>query len=307
MLWLCNAMGQQLEGLWTGTLIQGAGGLSESYSYELVLKPDGKGVWRGRALIRSGEMYGELAFRGVWRDSILGLQDTRILVSNLPPDAEWCLKYSRLTLIPGRTRWTLKGPWTGETKFGPCSPGTIRVHRKPPKPKPRPKRPPIVIKPVIRDTSVVEGLPTPDPMEAAPVVESVSPNPPRAKLVFEGDSLSEIAGREARTGHHAIVQQAHIEVSVYDHQRVDGDSISLYYNDLRLLNGHRLIHKPKVLELDLDPGARVHTLVLHAENLGVQPPNTAAVLVNDGQTVQKFILVSTLESSDVIYIEYLGK
>ena len=75
-----------------------------------------------------------------------------------------------------------------------------------------------------------------------------------------------------------------LSIDIYDGSVIDGDSISVYYNDRSILQSVRLSDKPVHINLRLDPNSNTHLLVLKAENLGTIPPNTGVMIVHDGST-----------------------
>jgi len=89
-------------------------------------------------------------------------------------------------------------------------------------------------------------------------------------------------------------------VALYDNGEIDGDSISLFFNGKLLLSHKRLSEKPLRLTLDVDPGKSVNELIMYAENLGTIPPNTALMVVNDGDNRYEVRISSDLQKSGTI-------
>jgi len=89
-------------------------------------------------------------------------------------------------------------------------------------------------------------------------------------------------------------------VALYDNGEIDGDSISLFFNGKLLLSHKLLIDKPLRLTLDVDPKHDVNELIMYAENLGTIPPNTALMVVNDGDNRYEVRISSDLQKSGVI-------
>lgn len=89
-------------------------------------------------------------------------------------------------------------------------------------------------------------------------------------------------------------------VDLYDNGEIDGDSISLYFNGKLLLSHKRLSEKALRLTLDVDATKDVNELIMYAENLGTIPPNTALMLVNDGDNRYEVRISSDLQKSGVI-------
>lgn len=98
-----------------------------------------------------------------------------------------------------------------------------------------------------------------------------------------------------------LVSPGSIVIEVYDHQEQDGDVISLNYNGHWVLEKYTLKRKAKKMSLPLKPG-KDNYLILHAENLGSKPPNTATIsYIHKGQK-KKIVLESNLNQSEMIRI-----
>lgn len=90
-----------------------------------------------------------------------------------------------------------------------------------------------------------------------------------------------------------------VEIRVWDDKFVDGDIISLLFNEKWLLREYSLRRKQWKTTFTLVPGAE-NRLVLFAHNMGKMPPNTAAVQVlYKGKKIQ-FSLSSTLTECEAV-------
>ena len=98
-----------------------------------------------------------------------------------------------------------------------------------------------------------------------------------------------------------VIYNETFTISVYDHARIDGDTISLYYNDKKILDHYCLKKNKRVLQLHYNKNIKINKLVLHAHNLGTIGLNTAAVIIKSGDYTKKVTLHSSLDNSDVIY------
>ncbi|HQW85445.1 MAG TPA: LamG domain-containing protein, partial [Ferruginibacter sp.] len=70
-----------------------------------------------------------------------------------------------------------------------------------------------------------------------------------------------------------------ISVTLYDNGIIDGDSITLIYNDKILVSHQLLTDKPLTFYIKIAPGNSRNELVMYAENLGSIPPNTALMVI----------------------------
>jgi len=93
-------------------------------------------------------------------------------------------------------------------------------------------------------------------------------------------------------------------VDFYDNGEIDGDSISVFYNGKLVLSHKRLTNKPITLTLTADPDKKVNELVMYAENLGEIPPNTALMVVRDGDNRYEARITSDTEKNGTIRFSY---
>ena len=96
------------------------------------------------------------------------------------------------------------------------------------------------------------------------------------------------------------VQSKKVIIKVWDQNLEDGDIISLYLNGEKVLKDYKLLNKKYKLKTHLKKG--LNLFILHAESLGNQPPNTAAVSIKDGNKTHNLILKSNLIKSAALEI-----
>ena len=84
-----------------------------------------------------------------------------------------------------------------------------------------------------------------------------------------------------------------ISVTLYDNGDIDGDSITLIYNDKILTTHQRLTDKPLTFWIKIAPGNQRNELQMYAENLGSIPPNTALMIIYDGNKRYEVNIKST--------------
>lgn len=98
------------------------------------------------------------------------------------------------------------------------------------------------------------------------------------------------------------------KVDLYDNGVVDGDSISLFYNGKLILPHKMLSEKPITLTLDAtDNKFTVNELIMYADNLGLYPPNTALMVVTDGDKRYEIRISSDLKKSGTIRFIHKSK
>jgi hypothetical protein len=70
-----------------------------------------------------------------------------------------------------------------------------------------------------------------------------------------------------------------IAISLYDYGTIDHDTVTVYFNGVKVADRQELTAKPLHIPLTADPTREVQELILHANNLGDIPPNTAKMVI----------------------------
>jgi hypothetical protein len=100
--------------------------------------------------------------------------------------------------------------------------------------------------------------------------------------------IRKIRDREVRITQTTRVKSRQIKVRVWDNQYEDGDVISLYLNEKKVISNIRLTTKPQEFQLSLE--GKENLLTVYAEDFGIAEPNTASVEVDDGKNKQTMVL-----------------
>ena len=127
----------------------------------------------------------------------------------------------------------------------------------------------------------------------------------------EGDVIEELPSvvndREVIVRQQSItVDSLELELAIFDHKEQDGDIISLNFNGTWILESYRLTKRWHNLKVTLNAEGENY-LLLHAENLGGSPPNTAAIRYMYGGKKKTVILNSNLNESEMIQVKYVKK
>ena len=97
------------------------------------------------------------------------------------------------------------------------------------------------------------------------------------------------------------VENDSLTVTLYDNGEIDGDSITLIYNDKILTTHQRLTDKPLTFVIPVTRGAGSRNeLVMYAENLGSIPPNTALMVIYDGRKRIELNIKSTEKTNGAV-------
>ncbi len=115
-------------------------------------------------------------------------------------------------------------------------------------------------------------------------------------------------GRANKAISHIVVNDRKIKLQLYDNGIVDGDSVTIFYNNKILLRHQRLSEKPIDIDLVLDENTNLHSILLFAENLGSIPPNTALIIFTTpaGKRYELFSSATLEENAELIF-EYKPK
>jgi hypothetical protein len=98
------------------------------------------------------------------------------------------------------------------------------------------------------------------------------------------------------------VESDSLSVDFYDNGEVDGDSISIFYNN-QLVAFNRILSTRAIhFKLALDSTREVNEVTMFADNLGSIPPNTALMMIEDGRKRHEVRLSSSLEKNATIRI-----
>lgn len=73
-----------------------------------------------------------------------------------------------------------------------------------------------------------------------------------------------------------------IKIDLYDNGEIDGDTVTIYHNNVLLVSRQRLSQKPITFRIAVDASQPHHELIMVANNLGSIPPNTSLMIVTAG-------------------------
>ncbi len=133
---------------------------------------------------------------------------------------------------------------------------------------------------------------TPKPIKLKPATEAVVPPKPAPES---------IGGRKVEVGGEVKVKSRKIKIKLWDSQVQDGDIISVYLDDKKVIDHIYLLLKPQEFEIELPPG-KEHYLTVFADDFGKAEPNTAMVLISDGVREQTIDLVAGRSKQESVKI-----
>ncbi len=109
--------------------------------------------------------------------------------------------------------------------------------------------------------------------------------------------------REKVVSKEITVDSDSLKVDFYDNGEIDGDSISIFYNDKLIAFNRILSAKAVHFNVALDPAREINEITMFADNLGSIPPNTALMVVTDGKKRYEIPMASNLEKNATLKIK----
>ncbi len=99
------------------------------------------------------------------------------------------------------------------------------------------------------------------------------------------------------------VNNSTLRMEIFDNGEIDNDSISVFFNNAMILPESKLDLQPIKLNIQLDSTREFNELGMLAVNLGNIPPNTALLVLYDGNIRYEIFLSSDLNRSAVLRIK----
>jgi len=95
-----------------------------------------------------------------------------------------------------------------------------------------------------------------------------------------------------------------IRLDFYDNGDVDGDTISVYVNNLPVVSNQRLTTRPISVKIKIDLDRPELEVIMVGENLGTIPPNTALMIVNAGEKRYQLYLTADEKKNAMVRFIY---
>jgi hypothetical protein len=323
---------QSLDGQWKG-MFDSQGDIVASgdntTEYVLELNIDGKKITGySYSYFNNKQFFVICTLEGLYNKSnkTLDVYETKRIKGATPPDWNDCLQEHLLSYKKEGNTEVLTGTWrAAKGTSSDCGTGFTTLTRKTlskdkelttiVKPKPHPA--PIVSTPVapqIAQTAPVNQPPTINQKDSTKAIV-VAPTTIPAIVVppvsdKSKDSVTPVTSDinyEKRINE--VLQTIEIDnptftVALYDNGAIDGDSISLFYNDKVIIFHKRLSETAISITLTIDTTLKVNELTMYAENLGEIPPNTALMVIMDGKKRYEVNVSSDLTTSGSIHFVF---
>ena len=246
--------------------------------------------------------------------------------TNVPTTVRNCFQIHKLTYFKEGDVQTLEGTWIpAPNQEGDCGFGTTLLSRRvlkkntpvfnnaaarDSKPEKKPGTKPVtnfadknkpVAPPVVNNSTKPVAPPV-----IKPIPEPKADTKPQSPPVVKNNPLQrQTPDVSFEKRNNNIIKTIEIEnetfkVDLYDNGDIDGDTISLFFNGRLLLSHKRLSDKAITLTLNASESKDVNELIMYADNLGSIPPNTALMVVTDGDNRYEVRISSDLQKSGVI-------
>lgn len=101
-----------------------------------------------------------------------------------------------------------------------------------------------------------------------------------------------------------LVDTGTIRLDFYDNGIIDGDTISVYVNNVPVVSNRMLTTKPITTFVKIDLQRTMQEVIMVGENLGTIPPNTALMIVTAGDKRYQLYLESDEQKNALIRFIY---
>ena len=100
------------------------------------------------------------------------------------------------------------------------------------------------------------------------------------------------------------VDTGNLRLDFYDNGVIDGDTISVYVNDMAVVSRKVLATKPITIYVRIDFTKPRQEMIMVGENLGSIPPNTALMIVNADEKRYQVYLTSDNKKNAMVRFIY---
>lgn len=139
------------------------------------------------------------------------------------------------------------------------------------------------------------------PKPSVKIPTKVKPPVPPAVVAAPAPKPTSIGGRLVEIGEVIHVKSRKIKLKLWDSQVEDGDIISVYLGEEKIVDRLYLRLKPKEYEIEL-PVGKEYYLTVFADDFGKAEPNTAMISIFDGVREQTIDLVAGRKSQESVKI-----
>lgn len=271
-----NAQELTLSGTYTGELSQGF--QSKALVFNMILNIQQKGqsfTGTVKNVSNDGKNYYVVYnIEGSIEDNVIEWNDVSVAEERSGSEINWCKqKVSGKITINGDSI-VLSGNWKNDGRMlfqkkillldaGGCYPGSFRVSKK-------------------NDSPSLSS-----PKNNSSIVPKIQP---------KKTSDSTFLNRKVNITEKYEVVSDSIKLFFYDNGIIDNDTISVYYNNVLILNHQRLSYTPVTATIPITKNG-INELQMFANNEGEIPPNTALLVFTDNRIRREIVMKSDLKTT----------
>ncbi len=167
------------------------------------------------------------------------------------------------------------------------------------------------IKPAVKNTDSAGINPTVSEKKSSSAGTTVSENKASPAIVVPQTMLQtdiikineDFKKRKQIVSKEIEVASDSVRLSFYDNAEVDGDSISVFFNGKMIVTHQELTERAFNVYVQLDSSLEVNEVSMFAENLGKYPPNTALMVISDGDKRYETFLSSDFKGNATIRLK----
>jgi hypothetical protein len=113
-----------------------------------------------------------------------------------------------------------------------------------------------------------------------------------------------LTNRKAELVKEIKVDTGTIKIDFYDNGQIDGDTISVFANNMPVVSNKRLGTRPVSITIKIDLKKTEQEVIMVGENLGTIPPNTALMIITAGEKRYQLYLTSDEQKNAMVRFIY---
>lgn len=260
--------GQDINGIWKGKLVMAPGGCFPVYNIEMQLQVAGTKIIGTVYHFSDSLNYVKENFEGVYKkdSNLVILKEIGIITFKIKEDCVPCIKTYNLTYHKGGGN-----VMTEEQLRGSWSTPTGKA---------------------------TDGKTVCDPGTIVLTRFDKATFKPELRLP------PSLTNRKAELVKEIKVDTGTIQIDFYDNGQIDGDTISVYVNNMPVVSRKMLKAQPVSITVRVDPKRPEQEVIMVGENLGSIPPNTALMIVKAGDKRYQLYLTSDEQKNAMVRFIY---
>lgn len=281
LLLLTALRAQNLEGVWKGyAAAESQGWYYGTGSYIMDIQQTTAGKYTGTAwFYETPQLYGELTVTGQRNDSADNwrFEEIKFNALTIPKNHSARLAVMNLKLFDIDGEIVLQGSMISYSKY------TGKVHTK------------RVLRLSKLSGAEIAALEIPGSRKTIPVAapskpDTVKPAPEQRKNRVQGSY---------------DISSPAIDISLYDYGTIDHDTVTVFFNGVKVADRQELTGSPLRIHLTADASREYQELVLHANNLGDIPPNTSKMIILTSDKRYELKVTSSETENAMIRFRYV--